>query len=287
MDRDPGHSDRRQRHNMYRPLLIIFCATLSIFPTVVLSASDARLAQTRSEQNQPTLPRLSIHYTEGVISGRINNMALGDVMRELARRTGANIVLKDVATAHHRISLVADALPFDLVVERMLDGFSYVLYRGEDVSLPALIILSSDPTTSPQSKVEPMAVSIINNQTAEIPVAEQEAQEARVEHAIATLRSSRADEQGAAVYTLVAAHDQRAMDHLVEAASASGTMEPQSKVHAVQVLWRHVADRALGDNLAIGALERLTQRGTEAVKDLAKRALQDIRHLQEANMAKQ
>ena len=104
------------------------------------------------------------------------------------------------------------------------------------------------------------------------------------QRAVEALKSNHIPLQGEAIYALVSSRDPGTMEDLVEATSASGTMNLESQVLAVEVLRTYVADQAFADEVAINALVQLIQRGNEAVSNVARQALLDMQQFREASV---
>lgn len=83
---------------------------------------------------------------------------------------------------------------------------------------------------------------------------------------------------------LVGAQDPRATDALVQAASRSS--DGASRTQAVEALWRHAADHAFADEVAVASLEQLAIDREPRVSKIARQALQDREHFQRSNAAK-
>jgi hypothetical protein len=249
---------------MKRISLIVFIAAL---PATVLFASSAAAG----EQHPSTLSSssLSIHYNEGLIDAYVDNATLRDVLHKLAAHTGAHIILSDPATASQRVSVVVKSMPFESGIKRILDGFSYAFYLVAGVALPGVIILST-PAVQQENGSEPVADGGEDGDPTAYVVKEKEPRELPTQRAVEALKSNHSPLQGEAIYALVSSRDPGTMEDLVEATSASGTMDLESQVLALEVLRTYAADQAFADKVAINALVQLIQRGNEAVSNVAR-----------------
>ncbi|MGH8653565.1 MAG: hypothetical protein ACREYE_15990, partial [Gammaproteobacteria bacterium] len=59
----------------------------------------------------------------------------------------------------------------------------------------------------------------------------------------------------------------------------------ESRVQAVEALWRHTADHAFDDENAVASLEQLAEDADPRVSTIALQALQDMKQFQQNNAA--
>lgn len=120
--------------------------SLSLLPGAVLFSSNdyaASAIETQATVGQdPSTPSpLFIHYENGLIHAHIDNVPLGNVLRELETRTRARFTLSDLAIANRPVSAVVEAMPFEQGVKEILAGYSYAIYRVGGV--PKILVLST------------------------------------------------------------------------------------------------------------------------------------------------
>lgn len=85
----------------------------------------------------------AIQYARGLLDGQIENVPLGKVLSELARKSGVQVHFIDPVIAQWSVSASLKGVPFVEGIKRILDGFSYATYRGADIS--GIIVLSTQP----------------------------------------------------------------------------------------------------------------------------------------------
>ncbi len=108
---------------------------------------------------------------------------------------------------------------------------------------------------------------------------EERQQQARLDRALSALDSKYSNLRSMAVNELTGINDERATNALRKLAAskdASGT----EKRMAAQALWRHAGDLEFSDSTANQALRQLANDGDPAVREIAKRALDDMERYQ-------
>jgi len=130
--------DRRWRLSGWIPALVpgpslVPCGAYANTRPIKAAATD-----------NPAIPDWSsIKYTPGLLYGQIENVPLGKVLSELARKSGVQVHLTDPVIAQWSVSASLEGVSFVEGIKRILDGFSYATYRGADIS--GIIVLSTQP----------------------------------------------------------------------------------------------------------------------------------------------
>jgi len=85
----------------------------------------------------------SIQYDRGLIDVQTENVPLGRVLSELARKSGVQVSFTDPAIAQWPVSASIAGIPLLEGIKGILDGFSYAIYHAADIS--GVIVLSTQP----------------------------------------------------------------------------------------------------------------------------------------------
>lgn len=106
----------------------------------VTRAGDAPAAA--EDRALPSIP-FELRYEGELISGRFDNISLGQVLDALVRKAGLRVSLTDPTIATWRVSAELRPSRVEHAVTEILQGFSYVLDAGAPG--PVLIVLSTPP----------------------------------------------------------------------------------------------------------------------------------------------
>jgi hypothetical protein len=291
-------------------LFIILLITIVGLPGVRLF-TDPVYAATLSlpKAGKGNLTTLDIRYENGLIDARIDNAPIGEVLREIALKTGMQIRLTDPVIANWPVSASLKGISVAEGTKRILEGFSYVLYPA--VNVPVVIVLSTPPdpakggvkTTAAALNSVPLAQphDAISEEAPKSldefqPIAVgdaffgadgeqelgqeerlalvQEYNEALLKRALDVLKSDYKHLQAEAIKQLVGMNDPRVTQLLVEAASTG--LDEKSRAQAVETLWRHAAHLRFADATLVTAIEQLAEDSDANVSKVAHNALQDM-----------
>jgi hypothetical protein len=132
----------------YLLIIFFFIARLMgpvLFATSIYAANISGV-QAAAEEKSTSTNLLDLNYVNGLISVHIDHAPLGKVLRELALKTGMQVNLGDPVIAGWPVSVLVKAVPLELALKTILDGFSYALYRVADK--PVVIVFSTEPRPS-------------------------------------------------------------------------------------------------------------------------------------------
>lgn len=262
-----------------------------------------------SKAGKGNLTTLDLHYESGLIDARIDNAPLREVLRELALKTGMQIHIADPVIANWPVLASVKGIPLAEGVKRILESFSYVLYRAANV--PVVIVLSTRPdpakvdVKTTAAALKPVSLAqphhAISEETPKSldefqPIAVgdaffgadgeqelgqedrlavvQEYNEALLKRALDALKSDYKHLQAEAINQLVGMDDPRVTQVLVEAASTG--LDAKSRAQAVEALWRHAAYLRFADATLVTAIKQLAEDSDANVSKVAHHALQDM-----------
>lgn len=287
-----------------------------VLPGAAVSAEETTLGMTTETPQTFVPPgTLGIRDLNGLVNADINGSPLGHVLRELAGETGARFTLRDPTMATRPVSAIIKRQPFHLAVRRVLAGLSYVTHPSAGSRLPEVIVLAK-PNTEPQTGAASNASLTIEGSSRArvagtdgdrhapqsldefrpIPIQEAdpqgdgdgardddpESQDAKtqryeelvLQRALDALQSDHAQLYTQAVDPLVASKDARATQALIQAAGRTDTKE--SRIQAVDALWRHASTLEFADDDTVNALKQLAGDNDQKIGEVAKRALEDM-----------
>jgi hypothetical protein len=112
-----------------------------------------------SKTGKGNLTTLDLHYENGLIDARIDNASLGEVLRDLALKTGMQIHIADPVIANWPVLASVKGVPLAKGVKRILESFSYVLYSAANG--PVVIVLSTrpDPAKTTAAALKPVSLA--------------------------------------------------------------------------------------------------------------------------------
>lgn len=259
---------------MKRQLILSLSAVslgISCVSVALAERADGGLKQ------QSTMPAPLIRYQDGRLTVRVHELSLGEVLRMLGTVTGATLTLCDPSIARQTVSASLEAQPYAEGIRVILDGFSYAISPGEGKHLPTVTVLSTPrPSDTRHARAANTARATLGSTTQE------NGSEKLLNRALEALTEAKHIDHDV-LEQLVGAQDPRATEVLVQAASGSSATE--SRVQAVEALWRHTADHAFGDENAVASLEQLAEDADPRVSTIAHQALQDMKQFRQNNAA--
>jgi hypothetical protein len=296
-------------------LFIILLITIAGLLGVMLFTDPVYAATlSLSKAGKGNLTTLDLHYEHGLIDARIDNAPLGEVLRDLALKTGMQIHIADPVIANWPVLASVKGIPLAEGVKRILEGFSYMLYPATNG--PVVIVLSTqpDPAKTTAAALKPASLAQPHHAISEEapqsldefqPVAVgdaffgadgeqelspeeqlavvQEYNEALLKRAFDVLKSDYTHLYVEAINQIVGMDDPRATQALVEAVSTG--LDAKSRAQAVEALWQHAAHLQFADATSVDALKQLAEDSDANVSKVAHRALQDMQQYLQVNMS--
>jgi hypothetical protein len=126
------------------PLLLLLIAVPLGFALVPRGVSANPQPIKTSAEDKRALPQQpSIRYDRGLVDVQTENVPLGRVLSELARKSGVQVSFTDLAIAQWPVSVSIAGIPLLEGIKGILDGFSYAIYHAADIS--GIIVLSTQP----------------------------------------------------------------------------------------------------------------------------------------------
>jgi hypothetical protein len=126
------------------PLLLLLMAVPLGFALVPRGVSANPYPLKTLAENKRALPQQpSIRYDRGLVDVQTENVPLGRVLSELARRSGMQVSFTDPAITQWPVSVSIAGIPLLEGIKGILDGFSYAIYHAADIS--GVIVLSTQP----------------------------------------------------------------------------------------------------------------------------------------------
>jgi hypothetical protein len=300
-------------------LFIILLITIAGLLGVMLFTDPVYAATlSLSKTGKGNLTTLDLHYENGLIDARIDNAPLGEVLRDLALKTGMQIHIADPVITNWPVLASVKGIPLAEGVKRILESFSYVLYSAANG--PVVIVLSTRPdpakggVKTTAAALNPVSLAQPHHAiSAEAPksldefqpiavgdtffgadgkqeldqedrlAAVQEYNEALLKRALDVLKSDYKHLQAEAINQLVGMDDPRVAQLLVETASTG--LDAKSRAQAVETLWRHVGYLRFADATSVDALKQLAEDSDANVSTIARRALQDMQQYLQGDSA--
>lgn len=260
---------------------------------------------------------LNLRYANGVLDARIDHVPLSKVLGGIALKTGMHIHLADPLIASSPVLASIKGMPLAEALTRILEGFSYVLYRT--TSGPVAIILSTPPDAArmgvktaatlntaslnrphdahteeapqslddfrpiaPEDTLAFAAADDKQNLTQEDQLLiVQEQFDAILRRSLDVLSSDYRNLHSEALTQLVGIDNPLATQALVEAASTD--LDVTSRAHIAEALWQHAAILKFADASSIAALKDLAADSDATVRKVARRALKDMQQYLQRN----
>lgn len=263
----------------------------------VLMVAVLRINDCNASDNVTALAStpLALTFDRKLISGRIQNVALGVVLDTLVRNVGLRVSLIDPAIALQPVSALLHRSRLERTVIEILYGFSYAL--SSDARGTAVVVLSTPPSSRHHNLTRLLNVvdspsmleEFKKNDMAEGASEgfadgaadgglQQNAKKnkynaARLERALKVLESDQKQIHGEALEEIVGLKDPRASQTLVEAVARAADADAQNRFEVVAALARHVDETQDFDANVVDVLRQLASDGDSNIRGIASQAL--------------
>lgn len=263
----------------------------------VLMVAVLRINDCNASDNVTALAStpLDLTYDRKLISGRIQNVALGVVLDTLVRNVGLRVRFIDPAIALQPVSTLLHRSRLEGAVTEILYGFSYAL--SSDARETAVVVLSTPPSSRAHNLTRSINVADSPSTLEEfekIDIAEvtyddyangaadgglqqnakeNEYNEARLERALKALESDQKQIHGEALEEIVGLKDPRASRALAEAVVRAADADAQNRYEVVAALVRHVEGTQEFDANVVDVLQQLASDSDSNIRGIASQAL--------------